>query len=284
MASPLLEQRAAPLDGRRPADRARWSTATATRLAQVFANLLTNAAKYTPTGRRTIDVAARARRDGVVASRARQRHRHRARDAARVFDLFVQEPQALDRSQGGLGLGLAIVRSAGRAARRHGRRAQRRARARAASSSCALPLPSTRRRDAAPTAGDASGKPRRTSAAPLRILVVDDNEDAAGAARRAARATRANAVASRTTGRRRSARLDDVPPDLALLDIGLPVMDGYELAGAPARSSRVRSRLIALTGYGQDADHARSHQAGFEAHLVKPVDVARLRDAIEGVR
>ena len=116
----------------------------------------------------------------------------------------------------------------------------------------------------------------------FRILVVDDNHDSASLLGEILKRL-GETVEVASDGPAALDKARSWAPDLALLDIGLPAMDGYEL-GARLRQQQSAIRLIALTGYGQDADHARSQDAGFEAHLVKPVDVARLRDAIEGAR
>jgi len=189
----------------------------------------------------------------------------------RVFDLFVQEHQNLDRSRGGLGLGLAIVKSL---VELHGGRVEATSGGKGKGSTFVVRLL------AAPVTTATSpitGRTTRLSSAGISVLVVDDNVDAASllsdllelrgyTTRVAHDAPQALALAN------------DFIPDVALLDIGLPAMDGYELArrlrALPGWSN---VRLLAVTGYGQSSDRQRSKEAGFDHHLVKPIDVESLQ-------
>jgi len=272
MTAPLLERRSHHLELVPPPEPLLVEGDSA-RLAQVLANLLNNAAKYTdPGGRIRVSVSREGRQ--VVLS---------VRDSGtgippevlpRVFELFVQDSQAIDRSQGGLGLGLAIVRSL---VELHGGTVSAHSEGAGRGSEFVVRLPLTETR--AP--GDVPApRPSPSSAGsalqPVRILVVDDNRDAAELL------TEALELAGFTT---RTAF--DGPtgletalafcPDVALLDIGLPVMDGYELAERLRAHAPLRDlKLIALTGYGQESDRRRALEARFDLHMVKPVDFSRL--------
>ena len=189
--------------------------------------------------------------------------------------------RSLDRSQGGLGIGLTLVR---RLVELHGgtRRGASDGPGRGSEFVVRLPL--------APAGRDAGGAPRRRArrrpapAAPLRVLVVDDNVDAATGARSMLLELLGHEVEARPRrpggAGRRPAQLR---PDVVLLDIGLPGMDGYEVARAAARrAGRDSAALVALTGYGQDEDLRRSRDAGFDHHLVKPVDRRRVAAIVGG--
>jgi signal transduction histidine kinase len=243
------------------------------RLTQVFANLLTNAAKYSDTGR-PIRVSARAV-DGVAeVCVVDDGIGIRKELLERVFDMFVQEPQSLDRAAGGLGLGLAIVKSI---VTSHGGqvRAESEGLGKGSRFVVSLPLaassPSVRTPDVKP------GVPAPPS---RNILIVDDNEDAAEML-----ASCMSALGHRTRvahdGQSALAIARDHHPDVALLDIGLPGMDGYELAAHLRElSGGDQIRLVAITGYGQTRDREASARSGFSDHLVKPVDMAQLRDIL----
>ncbi len=266
--SPLLEQRRHPLVVSIPDALEVYGDPG--RLAQVFGNLLTNASKYSDPGSE-IRVRARAV-GGRVEIRVQDRGIGiRADLLERVFDLFVQQPQSLDRSAGGLGLGLAIVQNLMKA---HGGsvRAESGGPGRGSEFIVDLPLAIPDPGELQPTCS-AVDEPR---AATHRVLVVDDNEDAAE--------TLAHTL--EVMGHRVQVAFDgktalDVAatfhPEVALLDIGLPVMDGYELASRLKRMpGGADVRLIAVTGYGQGRDRAAALQAGFSEHVVKPVDISKL--------
>ncbi len=199
----------------------------------------------------------------------------------RVFDLFVQGGQLIDRAEGGLGLGLTIVRSL---TERHGGTVSAYSDGPGKGSEFVvrLPLAQAQRGDAHP-ASDASSGLTSEQPAGFRVLIVDDNADAAEML----------AYALGLDGHHTWVAHDGpqaihlavtARPAVAFLDIGLPVMDGYELA------SRLREipglegiRLVAVTGYGQDSDRQRSAEAGFHHHLVKPVDLDDVHAVLEGL-
>jgi signal transduction histidine kinase/CheY-like chemotaxis protein len=275
IASPLLEQQQHHLRIDVP-NSGLLVRADPDRLAQVIANLLTNAAKYTQEGGTVTVAGGRERTDVVV----------KVRDTGigiepemltKVFDLFMQERQALDRAGGGLGLGLAIVRSL---VDLHGGRVTAASDGRGTGSEFIVRLPALLG-NRAPT--PARGTAVATAPSPpsgYRILIVDDNEDAAEMlALSLAALGHTTRVAHDGPAALRLAL--DFEPHVALLDIGLPVMDGYDLAKR-FRDDDVlgRVRLVALTGYGRRSDRRQSREAGFEGHLVKPVDVHELNTII----
>jgi signal transduction histidine kinase len=238
------------------------------RLAQVVANLLTNAAKYTNRGG---SIAIRAHADGAsVAVSVRDNGVGiPASLLPRVFDLFQQGERPLDRTAGGLGLGLAIVKSI---VTLHGGTVTAASDGVGLGSEFTIRLPSgaapaVRRPTPAHGAALAEDAPRR------RVLIVEDNEDVAAMLESALQDLGHTA---RTAGEGPSALAlaESFHPDVALLDIGLPGMDGYELARQMrARLGDEAPLLVAVSGYGQKADRARARNAGFDHHLVKPVPV-----------
>jgi CheY-like chemotaxis protein len=273
MASPLLEQRQHELIVEVEA-RGLLVDADPERMAQVISNLLANAAKYTEKGGR-ITVAAAVTPAGVTISVSDTGIGIAPEMIPRVFDMFVQERQALDRSQGGLGLGLTIVRSL---VALHGGTVEARSEGRNKGAEFTIHLPPTVEREE-PAAGPGEAAAVAPDGRVRRILVVDDNEDAAdmlaGFLEEMGHTTR---IAR--DGPEALKMVAEFAPDLALLDIGLPVMDGYELARR-LREGAQRIGLVAVTGYGQKNDRQRSQAAGFDAHLVKPVSVERLASLIQ---
>ncbi|MFT3700020.1 MAG: ATP-binding protein [Kofleriaceae bacterium] len=248
-------------------------TADPERLAQAIANLLTNAAKYTERGG-TVTVSAK-RIDTEITLYVRDNGIGIAADMLpHVFDMFVQERQALDRASGGLGLGLTIVKSlvgmhhgrVGVTSEGHNRGSEFTITLPAATARIDVPL------ERSPTTARATGGGK--------VLLVDDNLDAVDML-----ATSLELLGYDTRvahdGPEALRIAADYKPDIALLDIGLPVMDGYELAGR-MRGVLDRVKLVALTGYGTEADRARSKQAGFDVHLVKPVSLDAIRDVLAG--
>ncbi|WP_437798853.1 ATP-binding protein [Sorangium sp. So ce693] len=279
LASPLLEQRRHHLTVTVPSSGLAVD-GDVMRLAQVISNLLTNAAKYTESGG---EIAVRAERtEGEVVLSVRDNGIGIAPEMlASVFERFVQERQALDRSQGGLGLGLAIVHNL---VAMHGGRVSAHSEGRGRGSEFTIRLPAAanvRSPEAAPARPPAGTQGSPAPADRRRILLVDDNLDAVellaeslGAMGHATRIAADGPSALRIA--------EEFAPDVALLDIGLPVMDGYELARRlREQPAGERVRLIAITGYGQEADLRRSKGAGFETHLVKPIQIDRLTALIE---
>jgi signal transduction histidine kinase/CheY-like chemotaxis protein len=243
----------------------------AVRLTQVFANLLTNAAKYTNAGghiwirvQKEGDRATVSVRDNGIGIAADQ--------LASVFDMFTQVDRSNRRAQGGLGIGLTLVRSL---VAMHGGRVEARSGGLGHGSEFVVELPvvaaSALRSD---TEKIPPTFPRR------RILIVDDNRDAANTLGELLRALGAT-VAVVHSGRAALDTLESFDPDAVLLDIGMPELDGYEVARR-IRSTAAYSDLllIALTGWGQEHDQRRSLAAGFDHHVVKPPDLDKLRDLL----
>ena len=270
MASPLLEQR-----GHRlvvdVAANGLMLEADRFRLAQVISNLLTNAARFTEPGG-TITVSAQREGAAMVV---------RVKDTGigiepqllpRVFDAFAQGPQGSDRAQGGLGLGLTIVKSL---VDLHGGQVEASSAGRGLGAEFVVRLPALDSTDARVASPPALAEPPQPRTG-LRVLVVDDNEDAATMLGEVLTMLGHEVVVAFDGASALQAR-KTFTPDVALLDIGLPGMDGHELAQKlRARHPGVPLRLIALTGYGEERDRQRSKAAGFDEHLVKPVDLDKL--------
>ena len=254
-------------------------TADEDRLAQVLSNLVTNAAKYSEP--ESVITLAASREGALVRFRVRDQGSGIAPEMLpRIFDLFWQHQQSLDRSKGGLGLGLAIVQSL---VALHGGKVYATSEGLGSGSEFVVELPADGDDDAlAADAAPQLGVARATALAVAeRILVVDDNIDAADSLGYTLRKL-GYAVEIAYDGPSALALARSFKPSACLLDIGLPVMNGYELAGRLRESADLAAgaRIIALTGYGQEADRARSADAGFSAHLVKPVTVDALTSVL----
>ena len=244
------------------------------RLTQVLCNLLINAAKFTP-AERDVHLRLRSGPEWIEVEVEDQGRGIAPALLPRVFELFVQGGQGIDRQGGGLGLGLAIVR---RLVELHGGAVSAHSEGEGLGSRFVIRLPASPEA-VAPEAQrvPASGA---ASAPCARLLVVDDNQDAG---QTLAELLRLDGYQVRCAGDGASALalLQQEPADLALLDIGLPGMDGYELATRIRESSLgAEIRLVALTGYGQDNDRARAKAARFDEHLVKPVAPERLAEVL----
>jgi len=236
------------------------------RLAQVFLNLLNNAAKYTPEGG-VIRLSAAVEGGDAVVRITDNGVGIAPELLPRIFDLFVQGSRTLDRTEGGLGIGLALVREI---VRLHGGiiTAESAGNGRGSEFTVRLPL-------AAQSAASVQGH-APSSTAGRRVLVVDDNSDAATSMALLLRA-HGHEVETVREGESAIARAREFRPDAVLLDIGLPGMSGYELAGRLRDSAESkRPVLIAVTGYGQTDDRQRALDAGFDHHLVKPVNFEAL--------
>jgi signal transduction histidine kinase/ActR/RegA family two-component response regulator len=246
------------------------------RLVQVFANLLGNAAKYTPASGSI----------WVTAERVAERVVVRVRDTGigippellpRVFDLFVQGEATIDRRHGGLGIGLTLVRAI---VELHDGRVEARSPGVGLGSEFLVWLPALAAGEPA-LAPAAPGMP--TTARRLRILVVEDNRDAAESLA-ALLDIWGHEVRTAYDGLAALRHAEGMAPDLILSDLGLPGMDGYELARQlRARPAFGRVVLVALTGYGRDEDRRRAVEAGFDHHLVKPPDLSALLELIRRV-
>ncbi|HEU4459838.1 MAG TPA: response regulator [Methylibium sp.] len=273
---PVLESRRQTLRIAAPKE-AVWVRGDAGRLAQILGNLLTNAVKYTDERgdiELTLDHAGgeatlRVRDSGIGIE---------AELMPRIFDLFQQGERELDRSQGGLGVGLTLAR---RLVEMHhgsidafsegpGRGAEFIVRLPCIAGIAATPAP------------QAAAEPRAAEQAHrCRVLVVDDNPDTAETA----------AIVLRLAGHELHTAGDaaealklagEHAPEVVVLDIGLPGMDGYQAAGRLRQMPSMRAALlIAMTGYGSEADRARAHDAGFDLHLTKPADPQDIADAIQ---
>ena len=276
-ARPLLEARAHEFTLGLPAQAA-FVQGDHKRLVQVLGNLLNNAAKYTPEGGSVVlrvevnhqQVSVMVVDNGVGMS---------AELISRAFELFTQASRSIDRSQGGLGLGLALVRSL---VELHQGSVSARSPGEGLGTTLTVKLPRL--------AGEETGAPSTAAAQPdyapggLRLLVVDDNADAA----------QMLAVFMETLGHQVTVEGDArkvldlataFAPDACLLDIGLPHIDGYELARRLRAGPRTRHAvLIAATGYGQEEDRARTAAAGFDHHFVKPLDLAALAQLLSTIQ
>src|SRR5437879_2259191 len=251
-----------------------WVTGDATRLEQVVTNLVSNALKFTPAGG-TIRVWT-----GVEGGEALLRVSDSGVGMSpdllpRIFDLFVQGDQPPERASGGLGIGLTLVRQL---VELHGGRVEARSAGAGQGSVFTIRLPVAR----TTVSDDAGG--RQAGVAPCRILVVEDNADA-----------RDMLLALLTLDRHEVVTAADGPagvdaalrlrPNVALVDIGLPGLNGYEVARRIRATESGRTiKLIALTGYGQSEDMRQAREAGFDLHLVKPVEPGRLDEALRALR
>ena len=268
-ARPLIEARQHHLEVSPPPGPARVP-GDPTRLEQVLTNLLNNAAKYTEPGGR-IHLSAEVA-PGAATIRVRDTGIGiPAETLPRIFDLFAQDDRSLVRSQGGLGIGLTLVRSL---VELHGGTVHAASAGPGKGSEFVVRLPAPPGDPAAPgraPAESAPGRPHR------RILVVDDHADSARTLARVLELW-GHEVRVAHSGPDGIAEAAARPPDLILLDIGLPGMDGYEVARRlRALAAPASMALVALTGYGQDEDRRRARDAGFDHHLVKPVDFDDLR-------
>lgn len=251
---------------------AAWIKADRVRIEQILANLLDNALKFTPAGQ-PISVSVRREGDDAVLEVADQGQGISSDLIDHVFDLFTQGPLGPDRGKGGLGLGLALVRSL---AELHGGSAFSASEGPGRGAVFTVRLPAVD----GPAEGRAARSKAPRSARPRRILIIEDNADARQMMR-AMLALSGHEVSEAHDGISGIAAAAEARPDAVLIDIGLPDIDGYEVARR-LRSSALDGKvaLIAVTGYGQPADERRALEAGFDAHLTKPVEPERLDEVI----
>jgi PAS domain S-box-containing protein len=252
-----------------------WVMADATRLTQVLDNLLENARKFTERdGRIRLELTASADAGQAILTVADSGIGIEPEMLPHLFDVFLQADRSLDRSRGGLGLGLALVKGL---VELHGGRVEARSAGpgRGAEFVVRLPL------EAEPRVFGESREAVTAPAGNLRILIVEDNPDAAETLR-----TLLGAYGYRVrvadTGPAGLAAAEAEPPDIILCDIGLPGMDGCAVAQAIRQQPRfATTRLVALTGYGQEGDRERAQAAGFDDYLVKPVDPHQLLNRLQ---
>jgi CheY-like chemotaxis protein len=247
--------------------------ADSVRLEQVVNNLLTNAIKYTPAGGRiTLTVQPE---DGHASLRVRDNGMGITSELLpRVFELFTQAERALDRSQGGLGIGLTLVRAL---VEMHDGHVTVTSDGPGRGSEFVITLP--RITAPQPAARLPKPVPPPTDGNGRRILVIEDQADARRALQRLLQIWGHHVDVAEDGVRGVDAAMS-APPEIALVDVGLPGLDGYEVARRIRTAMGKSVRLIALTGYGQPEDRERAFDAGFDMHLVKPVDRDQLAAAL----
>jgi PAS domain S-box-containing protein len=254
-----------------------WLVADPTRLAQVVANLLQNAAKFSErAGRIWLTVERDGGEGGGRPAPSAVVHVRdegsgiRADLLPHVFDLFVQGDRSLERRQGGLGIGLTVVRQL---VEMHGGAVTASSAGPGQGSEFVVRLP-VLPQALQPEGSEPRGRP--VVATPRRVLVVDDNVDAAESVALLVRLW-GHDVRVAYTGPEALQAAEEYQPEVVVLDIGLPGMNGYEVAGRLRQQPRFqKTLLVAVTGYGQEEDRRRSEEAGFGHHLTKPVDPAAL--------
>lgn len=251
-----------------------WVDADSTRIEQVINNLLGNAIKYTPPGRR-VDLKLQARQGLAILEVRDTGNGISPVFLPHIFDLFVQGERSIDRSAGGLGIGLTLVR---RLVEMHGGEVA--AESSPAGSTFTVRLPALPAQSA--HAGGASeggnGKLPPPEQRPARVLVVEDNADARDTLRTLLELDGHSVVTAEDGLEGLSLLLGDCP-DVAIVDIGLPGLSGFEIAKRGRRAGYA-GQLLALSGYSGDSDVANALRNGFDAHLSKPVDAVRLRQLL----
>ena len=242
------------------------------RLAQIFGNLLNNAAKYSDKGGQ-IEIAARRDGDEALVTIRDSGDGIPPEQFAKLFQIFTRGERSARRNQSGLGIGLALVR---RLTEMHGGRVEASSEGIGKGSCFSVRLPLNVRQVAAPKARGRD----HSSIDSLSVLVVDDNQDAAESLAMLLRTAGAEVHVAHD-GPAALAEFERSEPDVVLLDIGMPEMDGCEVARRLREISPAdRVALVALTGWGQDEDRRRVREAGFDHHLVKPVDLASLQSLL----
>jgi CheY-like chemotaxis protein/two-component sensor histidine kinase len=246
------------------------------RLAQIFGNLLNNAAKYSEDGG-TISVEARREALEAVVTVSDTGDGIAREQMAQLFKMFYRGSHSARRNQSGLGIGLPLVR---RLLEMHSGRIEVESEGRGKGSRFTVRLPLDPAQQLAPAAAEV----KRPAVAPMTILVVDDNYDAAESMRMLLQEVGVE-VRVAYDGPQALATFDACRPRMVLLDIGMPGMDGYEVARRLRASPHApRASLVALTGWGQDEDRKRVREAGFDHHLVKPADLGTLQSLITSIQ
>lgn len=250
-----------------------------TRLSQIFANLLNNAAKYTPPKGRIelrgelegAQVTVRVSDTGIGIPKGMLK---------RIFDMFAQVDASLERTQGGLGIGLTVAQQL---ARLHGGRIEARSAGERRGSTFTVRLPLMRTPEAEAGSAGPATDPGEHAKVPRRVLIADDNTDAAECLSVLLR-MKGHEVRTASDGLQAVEVTEQFHPDVALLDIAMPELNGYEAAARiRALPDGGRILLLALTGWGQDADRQLAAQAGFDYHITKPADIEMLERILAGI-
>jgi signal transduction histidine kinase len=245
----------------------------AIRIEQIFSNLLYNAVKYTPEGGR-ISLSLQTEGDMALAVFEDDGVGMAPELLARVFDLFSQAQNSIDRSRGGLGIGLTLVRGL---VELHDGRIEATSAGIGQGSRFEVRLPLLKQTAAAPESPRAP-----TTKGSRNVLLVEDNDDAREILRLLLELG-GHKVECAADGREGVEKAVQYQPEIAFIDIGLPILDGYEVAERTRAALGDSIFLIALTGYGQPEDRQRALEAGFNEHLTKPIEPSRLRDMLERV-
>ncbi len=251
-----------------------WLDADAVRLSQVFTNLLVNAVRYTPAGG-SITVTATANETEVIVTVADTGVGLKPDDLRRVFEMFAQVGEA---KHGGLGIGLALVKGL---VELHGGSVEARSNGAGHGAEFAVRLP---RAKAPGPIQDVAGQQEASDEVRRRVLVVDDNVDSADMMQMFLE-LEGHDVQVAYDGTSALEKAASLRPDVGLFDIGLPDMDGYELAERLRADPANRAiYLVAVTGWGQDSDRERARQSGFDAHLTKPPSPDAIRSVVAAAR
>jgi len=275
VAEPALREREQVLETSWP-DGAVWVEGDATRLTQVVVNLLNNAVKYTERGGRisvALQAAAgsaivRVRDNGIGIDPAQQ---------AEIFGMFMQVDNSLERERAGLGVGLSLAKHL---VELHGGAIEVESAGPGRGSQFSVTVPTV----AAPSfRTERPAGPEHRDRGALQILVADDNVDLATSLADML-SVLGHSVRVVHDGRAAFAAATEAPPDVALFDIGMPLMNGYELAQRLRKEPSTRTLpMVAITGWGQDSDRERARAAGFDRHLVKPVDPDELAEVLRSL-
>jgi signal transduction histidine kinase len=237
----------------------------AVRLEQVFGNLLSNAIRYSPLGGR-IDVLVEASEEHACVHVQDEGDGIDPELLPSVFEPFVQSTQALARSRGGLGLGLAIVKNL---VLQHGGTVRATSDGKGTGSEFVVRLPAATR---TPDTPNPAAGPEELEFAPKRVLIIEDNADARQSLAQYLRLLK-HQVFEAEDGMSGLEKLLSIRPDVALIDVGLPHLSGYELVSRAKQAIGSATLMVAVTGYGQSEDRQRALAAGFDEHLVKPLDL-----------
>jgi CheY-like chemotaxis protein/anti-sigma regulatory factor (Ser/Thr protein kinase) len=247
------------------------------RLAQIVSNLVHNAVKFTHEGGR-IDVSVSTEGGHAVLEVADDGPGIAPEMLGRVFDLFTQASRGGDRQEGGLGIGLTLVQ---RLVEMHGGTVEARSEGEGHGATFRVRIPLAA--SAAAEADERPEPPSESPAEPLRVLVVDDNADVLTSMTMLLE-LEGHAVTTAQDAESTYRAVQDVEPDVVLLDLGLPGADGYEVARRLRATFGTDLLLVAVTGYGQSEDRLRARAAGFDHHLLKPVDFDALQALLAGTR